>query len=366
MRCWLSPLLLLIWCVSAQGGVRTKTVEYRQGDTVFEGYLAYDDSASDKRPGVLVIPEEWGLNNFAKTRAEQLARLGYVAFAADMYGNGVQLKDAKEAFEFANSLRDNRNLMRLRAEAGLATLLRQPHVDPKRIAVLGYSFGGTTALELARGGADVAVAISFHGELNSPTTPDAKRINSKILILHGSGDPLVTPEPTKKFEEEMRKAGVDLRLVKFDEAIHSVPNSQSIRDRNQGVTAYDSKADQRSFEIMKLFLNESFGQGKAVSKANEPAQPKAPAGVPEKAMKVLRYVDKEKAPMKGYEGGRTFLNIEKHLPKKDDKGKSITYQEWDVNPHTPGVNRGAERLITGSDGSAYYTDDHYKTFKKIR
>jgi guanyl-specific ribonuclease Sa len=255
--------------------------------------------------------------------------------------------------------------MRARAEAGLAALLRQPQVDPKRVAVLGYSFGGTTALELARGGVDLAAVIVFHGELNSPTLQDAKKIPGKVLVLHGSDDPLVAPEPANKFEDELRKAGVDLRLVKFDEAIHSVPSSQSNKDRTQEV-AYDSKADQRALEIVKLFLNESFSQGKAVSKANEAAEPKAPAGVPDKAMKVLRHVDKEKAPMKGYEGGRTFLNVEKHLPKKDDKGKAITYQEWDVNPHTPGVNRGAERLITGSDGSAYYTDDHYKTFKKIR
>jgi dienelactone hydrolase len=279
MRCWLSALLLLALTISAQAGVRTKTIEYKQGDTVFEGYLAYDDSVTDKRPAVLIIPEWWGLNNFAKTRAEQLARLGYVAFAADMYGNGVQVKDAKEAAKFANSLKENRKLMHARAEAGLTALLRQPHVDPKRVAVLGYSFGGTTALELAHSGADVAATISFHGELTSPTPTDAKKIKGKVLILHGSDDPQVAPEPVTKIEEEMKKGGFDCRVVKFDEAIHAISNSSPNKDRNPPA-AYDSKADQRSFELVKTFLISSLGKVEPVGKGQGTTDPKAPAGVP--------------------------------------------------------------------------------------
>ncbi|MDX9971437.1 MAG: dienelactone hydrolase family protein, partial [FCB group bacterium] len=153
MRYILLCLAASILGVSAQAAVKTEAVAYRHGDIELEGYLAYDDAADGKRPGVLVVPEWWGLGNHAKHSAEQLAELGYVAFAVDMYGKGKLTKDPKEAGQWAGALRNDRQLLRDRVKAGLDTLLANERVDPARIGAIGYCFGGTTVLELARSGA---------------------------------------------------------------------------------------------------------------------------------------------------------------------------------------------------------------------
>ncbi len=143
---------------NAEAAMKTQIIEYKQGDTTLKGYLAYDDANAGKRPGVLVVPEWWGLNDYPKHRAEQLAGMGYVAFAADMYGDGKSTTDPKEAGRLATAVKSDRNLMRERAKAGLEVLKKQEAVDPSRVAAIGYCFGGTSVLELARSGADVAGA----------------------------------------------------------------------------------------------------------------------------------------------------------------------------------------------------------------
>src|SRR5262245_8374757 len=182
--------------------VQNKTIEYRHGNVVLQGYFAWDDAARDKRPGVLVVHDWTGHNSFARGRAEQLAKLGYCAFALDMYGKGVLAKDQQEAAAKASVFKQDRKLMRQRVQVGLEVLQKQVQVDKERIAVMGYCFGGTCALELARSGADIEGVVVFHGNLSTPNPADARNIRGKVLILHGADDPVVPPEEVAAFREE--------------------------------------------------------------------------------------------------------------------------------------------------------------------
>jgi len=208
MKYLLTAVLVLLWSVSVKAELRTEAVEYKHGDTVLEGYLAYDTAVKGKRPGILVVHEWWGNNDYSKRRAEQLAGLGYIAFALDMYGKGIIAKDAKEAGALAGIYRKDRKLMRARANAGLEVLKKHNLTDPNRIAAIGYCFGGTTVLELARSGAPLAGAVSFHGTLDTPSPVDAKNIKAKVLVLHGGDDPYVPAEQMAAFQEEMRKGRI--------------------------------------------------------------------------------------------------------------------------------------------------------------
>jgi dienelactone hydrolase len=240
----------------ARAEVKTEVVEYRHGDVVLEGYLAYDDSFQGKRPGVLVVHEWYGHTSYARKRAEQLARLGYVAFASDMYGKGVRAKDAKEAAALAGIYMGDRKLMRARAAAGLDVLRNRPETDPARLAAIGYCFGGTTVLELARSGADLASVVSFHGLLDTPTPGDARNIRGKVLVLHGGDDPYVPMKQVEAIQEEMRKGGVDWQFVTYGGAVHRFTNPEAGSDNSKG-GAYNERADRRSWEAMKAFFAET-------------------------------------------------------------------------------------------------------------
>jgi len=247
---------------SASAKIQTKAIEYKDGDAVLEGYLAYDDAVTGKRPGVLVVHEWMGLGEYEKGRAEQLAGLGYVAFAADIYGKGIRPRDRKEAGEFSGKYRGNdRTVLRSRINAALDVLKKQPMVDPARTAAIGYCFGGTTVLELARSGADIAGIVSFHGGLATPSPEDAKKIKCKVLALHGADDPFVKSEEVHAFQDEMRKAGVDWQFVSYGNAVHSFSNPASGNDNSKGA-AYNEKADKRSWEAMRKFFKEIFGERK--------------------------------------------------------------------------------------------------------
>lgn len=243
--------------VNAHAALHTETVEYKHGDVVLKGYLAYDDAATGKRPGVLVVHEWWGLNDYAKRRAEQLAQLGYVGFAVDMYGDGFATKSPEEAGKHAGALKDNRGLLRARIRTGLDELRRHAPVDPQRVAAIGYCFGGTTVLELARSGADVAGVVSFHGGLDSPTPADGKNIKCRLLVCHGADDPYVPPADIAAFQNELRHAGVDWQMIFYGGAVHSFSNPASGNDPGKGV-AYNEGADRRSWAAMKQFLAEIF------------------------------------------------------------------------------------------------------------
>jgi dienelactone hydrolase len=248
------PLLLAAACAfSASAKLVTQTVAYKDGDTTLEGYLAYDDSFSGPRPGMLVVHQWLGLTDYEQNRAVMLAQLGYVAFCADIYGQGVRPQTIAAANAEATKYKTNRTLLRRRVNAGLAELKKNPLVDTKRVAAIGYCFGGTTVLELARSGADLNGVVSFHGGLDSPAPADGKNIRCKVLICHGADDPFEKPADLVAFENEMRQANVDWVLIKYGGAVHSFTQPMAGNDNSKGA-AYNERADRRSWAAMKMFF----------------------------------------------------------------------------------------------------------------
>jgi dienelactone hydrolase len=248
---------LICYAASAEAAVKTKIIEYKQGNTVLEGYLAWDDAKTGKRPGVLVVHEWTGLGPYVKKRAEMLAELGYVAFAADIYGKGVRPSTPADAAKTAAIYKDDRGLMRARAEAGLDVLKGQKLVDQNRLAAIGYCFGGTTVLELARDGADLKGVASFHGGLATPKPEDAGNIKAKILAMHGADDPYVKADEVAAFQQELRAAKVDWQFISYANAVHSFTIPDAGNDNSKGA-AYNEKADKRSWEAMNQFFAEIF------------------------------------------------------------------------------------------------------------
>lgn len=242
-----------------QAAIETRSVEYRQGNTRLVGYLAFPKDVTGPLPGILVVHEWMGLNDYAKHRADQLAELGYIAFAADIYGDGKIAANREEAGKLAGSYKNDRPLLRARVAAGLATLKAQPGVAGDKIAAIGYCFGGTAVLELARSGADIAGVVSFHGGLDTPTSQDAKNIRAKVLALHGADDPYVPADQVAAFENEMRQAGVDWQLIVYGGAVHGFTNPANGTDNSKGA-AYNALADARSWVAMQQFFNELFAK----------------------------------------------------------------------------------------------------------
>ncbi len=237
--------------------IRSATIDYKSQGTLLEGYVALNKGFEGKRPGVLVVPDWMGVSEHYKKIADKLADLGFVAFVVDVYGKGVRPKNADEAAEEANKYKSDRELMRQRIRAALEELKKDPNVDPGRIAAMGYCFGGTVALELARSGAPIRGVVTFHGGLDTPDPEDAKKIKGKVLILHGADDPLVPPKQVAAFEDEMRKGGVDYQIVIYGDAVHSFTIPSAGTDKSKGI-AYNEKADKRSWEAMKIFFKEIF------------------------------------------------------------------------------------------------------------
>jgi dienelactone hydrolase len=260
MSRWLLLLSSILVPVVAGAAIETQTVEYQHGETRLVGYLAYPKEAKGPLPGVLVVHEWMGLNDYAKHRAEQLADLGYVAFAADIYGDGKVAADIQEAGKLAGSFKGDRPLFRARVVAGLEALKAQPLVDSGKVAAIGYCFGGTAVLELARGGSEAAGVVSFHGGLDTPTPEDAKNIRAKVLVLHGADDPLVPDAQVAAFQQEMRQGGVDWQLVAYGGAVHGFTNPANGDDPGGRGVAYHAAADTRSWAAMRQFFAELFGE----------------------------------------------------------------------------------------------------------
>ncbi|WP_016952472.1 dienelactone hydrolase family protein [Anabaena sp. PCC 7108] len=251
-----TPVVMLLSAGDVLAAIRTQNIEYKQGNTILEGYLAYDDAIKGKRPGVLVVHDWTGLQTFTKKRTEQLAKLGYVAFAADIYGKGVRPKNQQESGTQATIYRQDRKLLRQRVTAGLQVLQNYQLTDPKRIAAIGYCFGGGTVLELARSGANIQGVVSFHGNLDTPNPADAKNIKSKVLVLHGADDPFVPKEQLQGFENEMRQANVDWQLISYGGAVHAFTNPEAKNDPKGAL--YNPIAEQRSWKAMRQFFGEIF------------------------------------------------------------------------------------------------------------
>ncbi len=246
--------VLMIAGVSAK--IVTKTVEYKQGDVVCEGFLAFDDTITGNRPGIAVVHEWYGLNDYAQDRTRQLAEMGYVAMALDIYGKGHRATNDQEAGQLASIYRNDRALMRARVAAGVETLKKQEHVDPQKIAAIGFCFGGGCVLEYARSGADIAGVVSFHGNLDTPHPEDAKNIKCKVMACHGANDPYVGWDAINAFKDEMINANVNWEINIYGGAVHSFTNPAA---KSEGAH-YDPQAAKRAWRDMQEFFVELFGK----------------------------------------------------------------------------------------------------------
>ena len=255
-------IFLLLMSLPAQAKLHSETVTYKQGETTLEGYLVQDEKYLFSKgffPAVIVVHDWMGLGDYAKKRADMLAELGYIAFAVDIYGKGVRPKNSDEASQQATYYKNNRALLRARANAGYEYLKKYANVDKSRIAAMGYCFGGTTVLEMARSGTNLAGVVTFHGGLSTPKPEDAKNIKAKVLVLHGVDDPFVKADEVKAFQKEMNDAKVDWQMVYYSGAVHAFTRADVGTDNSKGV-AYNEKADKRSWEAMKQFFNEVFSK----------------------------------------------------------------------------------------------------------
>ena len=257
-RLTLLPCLALAVLVQspARAAVVATPVEYREGETVCEGWHAYDDSRPGKRPGILIVHQWTGLSDYEKMRASQLAELGYNVFALDIYGKGVRPQPPESAKE-SGKYKENRALFRRRLEAGLKVLQGLPQTDADEVAAIGYCFGGTGVLELARSGAYIDGVVSFHGGLGTPTPEDAEEIECSVLVLHGADDPYVPVSEVEAFHREMKAAEVAYEFVAYPGAVHSFTQKSAGDDPSKG-SAYHAEADAKSWEAMKAFLAKAF------------------------------------------------------------------------------------------------------------
>jgi dienelactone hydrolase len=251
-------VILLGVASSALGAIKTQTIEYKQGDTVLEGYLAYDDATSAKRPGVIVVHEWWGNNEYTHHRAEMLAQLGYAAFAIDMYGKGKVTTEAAKATEWSNAVKADMKTAMAWAQLGLDTFKAQPMVDATKIAAIGYCFGGGMVLHMARNNFPLLGVVSFHGDL-SPGAAPATKITPKILVCHGADDTFVPQTAVTAFIEEMKKAGANYEIVEYSGAVHAFTNPDAGKFNLPGI-AYNKQANERSWKRMQDFFNEIFGK----------------------------------------------------------------------------------------------------------
>ena len=257
-RMSLAALLILITGGFAMAEIKTETVTYTYDGTTFKGFLAWDDSVTGTRPGVLVVHEWWGLNDYARKRAEMLAKLGYVAFACDMYGEGKVAAHPQDAGKFATEVRSNARTWQGRAQAALKILRENDKVDAKRMAAIGYCFGGSTALQLAFTGADIKAAVSFHGALTPPTEEQASAIKAKILICHGALDSFIPEKVCQEFRAGLEKGNVDYQFIYYAGARHGF-TVEGAEKRMEGL-AYNANADRRSWHEMKALFDEVFAQ----------------------------------------------------------------------------------------------------------
>jgi dienelactone hydrolase len=237
--------------------MRTESIEYRDGDVTLKGYLVFDDQTSQKRPGILVMPEAFGLGAHAKERANRLAALGYVALAADPYGNGLEVTDLQEAIKHAGALREDPAKFRQRARVALDKLASVPQVDASQLAMIGYCMGGTFSLEMARDGASLKGVVSFHGGLETQRPAVAGQVKAKVLVCHGADDPFVPPAQVNAFAEEMTKAGADWQVISYGGTVHSFTNPNAGSVGVPGI-AYNKQTDERSWKAMRTFFDEIF------------------------------------------------------------------------------------------------------------
>jgi len=245
---------------AAEPRILGKTVAYSARGVVLKGYLAYDENIKGRRPGVLVVHEWWGLNDYARKRARMLAELGYTGLALDMYGEGKVAKHPDDAGKFASEVMKNFDEAKARFMAAMDFLKQQPSVDPARVAAIGYCFGGGVVLNMAREGVDLKGVASFHGELTAVKPAQPGSVKAKILVLNGGADKFITPEQIEAFQREMKAAGADFQFISYPGALHSFTNPEAteLGKKFNMPVAYNAKADKESWDEMKKFFSTIF------------------------------------------------------------------------------------------------------------
>lgn len=241
---------------SLSAAIVEKPLEYKSGDVLCEGWQAYDDAVTGKRPGVLIVHQWTGISDHEKEAARKLAALGYNVLVADIYGKGIRPQPPAAGKE-AGKYKGNRVLLRARANAALEVLASDARTDTSKLAATGYCFGGTTVIELARSGAKVKGVVSFHGGLDSTTPADGRNIQAKVLALHGADDPFVAAKDIAAFEAEMKASGVDYKLINYPGAVHSFTHKAAGNDNSKGA-AYNADADRDSWLQTEQFLKRLF------------------------------------------------------------------------------------------------------------
>jgi len=248
---------VLLTLSAGSATVKTREIEYRQGETVLQGFIAWDDAAPGKRPGVLVVHEWWGHNEHARNQARRLAEAGYVGFALDMYGKGKVTTHPQDAQAFVSEVTKDPAVLAARFNAALEQLKRDPHVDTTRIAAIGYCFGGAVVLDMARAGTPLAAVVTFHGALATKTPAQPGKIKARILVLAGGADPFVPPEQIEGFKREMQAAGARFEVIVYPGAKHGFTNPNA-GQYGMPQLAYDAQADRESWAAMLKLFKEVF------------------------------------------------------------------------------------------------------------
>ena len=253
-------VLLFVLMVTVQAKVVTKEVTYTADGLNLKGYLAYNDAMKEKRPGVLVVHEWWGQNEYIRKRARMLAELGYVALALDMYGEGKQAGHPEDASKFSSAVMKNLDVAEKRFMAGLKLLQRQPQTNTQNVAAIGYCFGGGVVLAMARRGVDLNGVASFHGSLGAGAPVAPGKVKAKVLVLNGADDPFVKPEQIAAFKEEMTTAGVDYEFVNYPGAKHSFTNPAATENgiKFQLPLEYNAAVDTESWQKLQAFFQQIF------------------------------------------------------------------------------------------------------------
>lgn len=261
MKKFIGILALSLMVGVAHAAVKTKAVDYRSGDTLMKGYVAWDDAIKGKRPAVLVVHEWWGHNDYARKRARMLAELGYVALSVDMYGDGKTAGHPKDAGAFSSAVMKDLPLAQKRFEAAMSVLKARDDVDANKIAAIGYCFGGSVVLAMARRNVDLKGVVSFHGGNLAAGAPAKKgQVKARVLVYNGAEDVFVKPEAIKEFKREMTAADVSFKFVNLAGAKHSFtsPDADLYGKKFQIPLAYDKAADEQSWQGMQSFFKQIF------------------------------------------------------------------------------------------------------------
>jgi dienelactone hydrolase len=252
--------LMVAGFVTSRAGVVGKPVEYTADGITLKGYIAYDNKVKDKRPGVLVVHEWWGQNEYARKRADMLAELGYIALAVDMYGDGKTAAHPDDAGKFASEVMKNMPVMKARFNAALDQLKKNDLVDASRIGAIGYCFGGGVVLTMAKEGEDLKGVVSFHGSLPTDSPAEKGTIKAKILVCNGADDKFISEVTITKFKAQMTEANADFKFINYPGAIHGFTNpaaTENGKKFNMGI-AYNEKADKKSWAEMQAFFRNVF------------------------------------------------------------------------------------------------------------